>query len=681
MQSIQTVKSQIEEILERQYLDTINKILYKDYWVDIYEINGKNVSNSRPTRISTNAINNDDSQLTLYDLDPDNILGTPVILTARIECADNIADSLIRKSGLDDFVTKVEHDLKDYFNNSRLSFSVLNTSLHAALKFPETTEEPKDAEDAADTTALIVSAIIMSGAALTSMAAFVVNKKKGTKVDNAAFYTPMLVALGIYDFISDINLCIQIFNNDKLEIKVTNIIFMLAILSVVFVILPFISNLWYAMRINRQKQIRECPSARAWFGKHLAQFILLCVVCAGTYPVLGLTSSRLFGLEFFNAGLMSDDLHKLSKIKIRSTIFMENVPQLLIQILYTIAIGHAENATILAFIASSLSVIASIVIYKAQKEQNEESVISKYYIRFTDHKTSNITDKQRSSIKQRKGYKMALGEKLCTVFEIPKKSIEIGFVTENVKGCIIHIQHSIFKDNLDELRDELYSQQLGEMGQGFVFNITPELFAQNIYQIYAEQVNDIFRAHFRIDDRNFMATYHKSYKDATTDQAQRNSLIGNGNNTYITNGAVVTANKANNGLQVKRNDLGIVHKMANIMRSNTKRRIGYSQTEWDEQEDDGKEEKTDAALEMTIMDRRRDKKPEGITNGNGEMNMSVFFNLLQSQNEKIENMELLLQKLTKFDKSEEELGQATINELDNMLNVEVNIEKQFSTPM
>ena len=55
-------------------------------------------------------------------------------------------------------------------------------------------------------------------------------------------------------------------------------------------------------------------------------------LCAGTYPVLGLTSSRLFDWTF-DAGLLSSDLHKLSKIKIRSTIFTENVPQLLIDCL------------------------------------------------------------------------------------------------------------------------------------------------------------------------------------------------------------------------------------------------------------------------------------------------------------------------------------------------------------
>ena len=111
------------------------------------------------------------------------------------------------------------------------------------------------------------------------------------------------------------------------------------------------------MRTNSPETMQKSPSARAWFGNHLPQFILLCIACAGTYPALGLTNSRLFGLDFFNAGLLTSELHELSKIKIRSTIFMENVPQLIIQVIYSYHIGSLENATILAFIASSFPLL------------------------------------------------------------------------------------------------------------------------------------------------------------------------------------------------------------------------------------------------------------------------------------------------------------------------------------
>ena len=52
------------------------------------------------------------------------------------------------------------------------------------------------------------------------------------------------------------------------------------------------------------------------------------------------------------------------------------------------------------------------------------------------------------------------------------------------------------KDNLDELRHIVYAQQSGEMNQRLVFNITPDIFAENIYQLYADQVDESFEDHF-----------------------------------------------------------------------------------------------------------------------------------------------------------------------------------------
>ena len=58
-----------------------------------------------------------------------------------------------------------------------------------------------------------------------------------------------------------------------------------------------------------------------------------------------------------------------------------------------------------------------------------------------------------------------------------------------MNGCIIHLQHSIFKDNLEELKDKLFSQQIGVMNQGFNIQLTPELYAENVYQLHASQIN------------------------------------------------------------------------------------------------------------------------------------------------------------------------------------------------
>lgn len=53
----------------------------------------------------------------------------------------------------------------------------------------------------------------MSIGVMVGIAIFVYNKLKSTKVDIAKWAAPLFIALAIYDFISDVNLSIKIFQN------------------------------------------------------------------------------------------------------------------------------------------------------------------------------------------------------------------------------------------------------------------------------------------------------------------------------------------------------------------------------------------------------------------------------------------------------------------------------------
>ena len=76
----------------------------------------------------------------------------------------------------------------------------------------------------------------------------------------------------------------------------------------------------------------------------------------------------------------------------------------------------------------------------------------------------------------------------------------------------VYRQHSIFKDNLEELKRKMFSQQA--MNQGFNIQITEQLYVQNLYELHEEQVNEIFRNHFGILSVDFVATYHETFEDA-----------------------------------------------------------------------------------------------------------------------------------------------------------------------
>ncbi len=104
-------------------------------------------------------------------------------------------------------------DIRRYLHNEKLIFNVSKVNqLKAFPKFNEITAVKSD------NLAMMASIVIVSIGFCVSVAAFIVNQApclKGT--DNSRFMVPLLVALGVYDFISDINLSLQIFRHEQTE--------------------------------------------------------------------------------------------------------------------------------------------------------------------------------------------------------------------------------------------------------------------------------------------------------------------------------------------------------------------------------------------------------------------------------------------------------------------------------
>eukprot|EP01084_Bolivina_argentea_P209957 357524_1 len=119
------------------------------------------------------------------------------------------------------------------------------------------------------------------------------------------------------------------------QIETDLIIKICAICSVVFVAVPFIANLFYAAKIKTFISTQNIM-ANAYFANYSGIFVGLVCVCGGCYPALAVVSSAIFGLDVLNSGLTNHELRELNKIKVVSTIFLENIPQLLIQIVYSL---------------------------------------------------------------------------------------------------------------------------------------------------------------------------------------------------------------------------------------------------------------------------------------------------------------------------------------------------------
>ncbi len=74
----------------------------------------------------------------------------------------------------------------------------------------------------------------------------------------------------------------DIFRHDKFSINIENILFWCAISALSFTIVPFATNIYYAVTIPDQKIIKSNTAASSYLKNHLAEFVLL-VVFTGIY--------------------------------------------------------------------------------------------------------------------------------------------------------------------------------------------------------------------------------------------------------------------------------------------------------------------------------------------------------------------------------------------------------------
>ena len=108
--------------------------------------------------------------------------------------------------------------------------------------------------------------------------------------------------------------------------------------------------------------------------KNFLLFFILVVTTGGCHPVISLVSSRIFGLKLLSSGLSKYELGKLLKIKIFTTVYLENIPQIFVQGLYSVRIENITEAVAVAFAISVLSIITTLIEYLLKKDPNNRTV-------------------------------------------------------------------------------------------------------------------------------------------------------------------------------------------------------------------------------------------------------------------------------------------------------------------
>ena len=234
-------------------------------------------------------------------------------------------------------------------------------------------------------------------------------------------------------------------------------------------------------------------------------------MCGGSYPVLTLLSSRIFGKEFFNTGLTSYELRKLNSIKIFSTIILENLPQLICQILYIIiSSGIPSSSTILAFIASILSILSAILSYCLYNKNDNNCIVIEYDLEMiikNKKNNINLTQKERKWIYKKKERKKSLKRLLCPSLQISQSLLELGYVTLTRTGCIIHCIHFTFKNEINEIINDINSDE-HKIDDKYNNSL---IFCKKLYVLYNDEIIESFSKQFGFKKNEIKIKFHNKY--------------------------------------------------------------------------------------------------------------------------------------------------------------------------
>ena len=226
----------------------------------------------------------------------------------------------------------------------------------------------------------------------------------------------------------------------------------------------------------------------------------------------------LFQGAMFLVTLLCFHFQKLTKIKIYSSVLLENIPQIIFQALYSAEAG-VTTTVLFAALASILSVLAAGLSYFIDRDDVQIDVEAIEYFfalectrvgmkpRLSRIKAmkdvedrdqfevcdslGDLTEAERDKVKRYSGFRKTLSRSLARMWHIPYKSIQVGATQIAKTGAHIHIVQLMKREDLDICASMLFQMETS--------NEVPPLFVvRKFYELKSEELTRLFRVHFHL---------------------------------------------------------------------------------------------------------------------------------------------------------------------------------------
>ena len=138
-------------------------------------------------------------------------------------------------------------------------------------------------------------------------------------------------------------------------------------IGVLTIVLPLIYNV-----IQLNNEIKEWISdvyskhtIQSWMRSYVKLLYLITILSGCAFTAVDICNSNLFHLRMFNMGLNQRQRALFHNQRILSTVLCENIPQVILQLIYLILIVESFSViTVVAMIFSIISIVLSIFNYK-----------------------------------------------------------------------------------------------------------------------------------------------------------------------------------------------------------------------------------------------------------------------------------------------------------------------------
>ena len=213
----------------------------------------------------------------------------------------------------------------------------------------------------------------------------------GKKSDDFHFISSLAFVFEVWDFLSDCLLCFTIYdhwyqassnNPDKIPL------FWCFIASVIFTFVPWGVNLWFLLKIKENWELTSTDKTDSmlmnqsgsrnfgryndalyqssvktskWLNEKSKFLVFFCMISGCVAESVEFVNSNLFGLSMFNMGLPKYRQDETARHKLWLAILLENVPQIIISIVYASQLGQFKGAVTMSLISSFASIILAFI--------------------------------------------------------------------------------------------------------------------------------------------------------------------------------------------------------------------------------------------------------------------------------------------------------------------------------